>query len=327
MILKQKFPWSKLLFTFRHTSLQRSGERILAATGVAIIVTVIEVMTDVKTYTLTAIPFTIMGVAISIFLGFRNNTAYDRFWEGRILWGQLVNVSRSFARQIITLVVKQPASLQERELDKLGKDGVAVPEPYMAFQQELVRMIIAHVHSLRHLLRDTTPDEELKKYLSKQDLDWLNEQPNVTLGLLQRMGEKIQHAWQKGWIHDFHLPVLEASLTEITAIQGGCERIKNTPFPVTYVILGHRIVAFFCFFLPFGIVDTAGVLTPLVVFLVSLAFFGLDAIGEEIEDPFGTEPHHLPLSALCTTIERNLLGFLQQKNLPAPAEPVDNVLI
>ena len=123
-----------------------------------------------------------------------------------------------------------------------------------------------------------------------------------------------------------HLPVLEASLTEITTVQGACERIKSTPIPGSYTILIHRIVALYCLGLPFGIVSSVGLMTPVVVAIVAYAFYGLDAVGTEIENPFGTDENDLPLSALSRMIEVNLRQRLGESELPELLRPVDGIL-
>jgi putative membrane protein len=121
--------------------------------------------------------------------------------------------------------------------------------------------------------------------------------------------------------------VLERRLSNTTDIQGGCERIKGTPIPFAYSVLIHRIVALYCLLLPFGLVQTVGWLTPVVVALIAYAFFGLDEIGDEIEDPFSTQPQDLPLTALCRTIEVNLLQAIGEQEVPPFMEPVDDVLV
>ena len=116
-------------------------------------------------------------------------------------------------------------------------------------------------------------------------------------------------------------------LSDLTNIQGGCERIKNTPVPYAYGILSHRVVAAFCFCLPLGIVDDVKGYTPFVTAFVSYAFFSLDSLGAEIEEPFGTDPHDLPLSALCRTIEINLRQLLGEEDLPEPLPVIDCIQI
>ena len=310
MIVKKPRTWLRMLFSVHGTSLTRTLPRILLFTGFSLVITVLEVLLHIDTYSLTVTPFALIGVALSIFLGFRNNAAYDRYWEGRKLWGSLVNVSRSFARQTTTFVFAEGAD------DELTD-----------FHCEIVYRTIAYVHSLRHHLRDSSPYDDLKLFLPEDDLRNLDAQKNVPLFILRRIGERIRWAWQQGWIDRFHLSILEDSLTRMTDIQGACERIKNTPIPYAYTILIHRIVAFYCLTLPFGIFTTVGVLTPVVVFSVSHAFLGLEEIGDEIEDPFGTAPEQLPLAALCRTIEVNLRQHLDESPVPELLQPVDDVLV
>ena len=109
-------------------------------------------------------------------------------------------------------------------------------------------------------------------------------------------------------------------------MQGGCERIKNTPILFTYNVLIHRIVAGYCFAIPFGLVETLGVLTPVVVALIAYGFFGLDAIGDEVEQPFELDDNDLPLDAISRTIEINLLESIGEQDIPPPLQPVDGVL-
>jgi putative membrane protein len=286
MIVKPRMSWLRMLFTIRGTSLGDSWPRILVATLIAVVVTVVQVRYNLEKYTLTPAPFTIIGVAISIFLGFRNNTAYNRFWEGRILWGGLVNACRSFTRQVFTLMEvpagEEPALHAEltrgNAVFRNGrqKEPEALPDE---FGKKLVYQTIALAHALRHHLRDTSPWPELEPLLSPPLMAYLRSQPNVPYALLHQMGAQLQQARRQGWVHAYYVPVLEESLKQMTDILGGCERIKNTPIPFTYSVLSHRIVAFFCFLLPLGLVDTAGVFTLIVVFLVSHAFLGLDVIG------------------------------------------------
>lgn len=307
MIVNDNLPWLRMLFSIRSIGMENSWSRILGATLFAAIVTGVQIEFGVQKYGLTPTPFMILGVAIGIFLGFRNNSAYDRFWEGRVLWGRLINAMRSLSRQTVMLI--QP------------------PESESAIRPDLLRLLIAYTHAFRHHLRESNPSPELALYLPPELLATCLTRRNVPLAVLDEVSRRITHAWQQGWIESIHLPVLEASLTEITAVQGGCERIKNTPIPLTYIILCHRLVAFFCFFLPLGLVESVGYFTPLVVFLVSHALFGLDVIGEQIEDPFEYEPHDLPLDAMSRTIEIDLLQAAGEKNLPEPLLPRDGILM
>ncbi len=314
MIVKQNLSWLRLLFSVHGSSITRTFPRILMITAVSVLVTVIEMRYGIDDfYSLTPTPFMLIGVALGIFLGFRNNAAYDRYWEARKHWGQLVNTSRSLARQMHVLIGPRI-------------DGVGDASAVRQFQEDFVERTIAFGHALRHHLRDSDPFDDLGRFLSEPELEFLRTQKNVPTGLLQDMGLRLRTAWKDGWISDYHLPVLEASLTSLTDILGACERIKNTPIPFSYTVLTHRIVAFYCFALPFGLVRTVVELTPVVVFLIAHAFFGLDEIGDEVEEPFGTDPSDLPLTTLCRTIEVNLLQAIGRSNVPELLQPVKGIL-
>ena len=119
---------------------------------------------------------------------------------------------------------------------------------------------------------------------------------------------------------------VDATLSALVAASTACERIKTTPIPFSYTLLLHRTAYFYCFLLPFGLVDTIGFMTPFVVAIVAYTFFGLDALGDEIEEPFGLEPNDLPLDTLCRTIEINLLESLGEPVLHPKLEPVNHCL-
>lgn len=312
MIVLDKSSWLRMVFAVRGSSLADTWPRITLVTVFAAIVTWSPLRQAIEPYTLTTTPFSLIGVSLAIFFGFRNNESYDRYWEGRTLWGRMVNVSRSFTRQVLTLV--------HAEADSQSDDALTL-------RRTVVRSTIAYVHAFRHHLRGTSPENELRQYLTSDDHERLTGQLNVPLAILQQIGERVQQANARGWIDTYHVPVLEESLTEMTAVQGGCERIKGTPIPFTYNVLIHRIVAIYCLALPFGIIETVGVLTPIVVCLISYTFFGLDAIGDEIEQPFELDKNDLPLDFISRTIEINLLQLLGESDIPPPIEPRDGVLL
>ena len=121
--------------------------------------------------------------------------------------------------------------------------------------------------------------------------------------MMHRLSEMVNKAWKSNWINTYHVPMFEERIHEFSNLQGGCERIKSTPIPYIYVVFLHRLVAVYCFALPFGIVDKVGFYTPFVASIVAYAFLGLDAIGDGIENPFEIEPHDLPLSQISSNIE------------------------
>ena len=257
-----------------------------------------------ETFSLTLVPFQLIGLALSIFLGFRNNACYDRFWEARKHWGSLINNSRSFARGVLLMVDDE--------------DDV---------RNGLIQRQLAFAHALRmHLRGETDWSEQLAGLLPEDELASLPDEPNVPQAITRRLGEQLRVEWKTGHIDTFHLTILEARVQADTDIQGACERIKNTPLPASYTILTHRIVGLYCLLLPFGLHGVVGFLTPVVTMMVSYAFFGLDSIGTEIEDPFEKDLNDLPLASLCNIIERDLRKAMGETDLPAVMQPVKGVL-
>ena len=306
MIVKNTH-WLGLIVSLRGTAMRTILPRVATTTLAAVVVTYLQWRYHFFGKGLSALPFSLVGVALGIFLGFRNNTSYDRFWEGRKLWGRLVNASRSLTRQILNLLV-------------IDKDA---PHEVQEVHKELVYRLAGYVHAVRLHLRDDRSTEDLAPFFPAEELEALAKEHNRPIAILQKLGDRLQECWHAGWVHPYHLSLLENTLTELTTIQGACERIKSTPIPFSYTVLIHRIVAFYCFGLPFGICQEVGVLTPLVVGMVSYAFFGLDAIGDEIEQPFGEDSNDLPLGQLSRMIEVNLRQRLGEtpESLPPLRKP------
>jgi len=238
-------------------------------------------------------------------LGFRNNTSYDRFWEGRKLWGSLVNTSRTWAREVLHLTsIEQPLALPSGS------------------QKRQIYRVIGFVHALRLGLRSQLNREELSAYLSAEELDEIMAQLNVPDAILLLVARANREAFLNGELSEYRLVRLTELVSTLSDIQGGCERIRSTPIPHSYTILIHRIVALYVFALPFGLVDTLHFLTPVVVMLVAHTFLGLDAVGDELEDPFGEDLNDLPLSTLSRMIEINLRQSLGERDVPQPLPAV-----
>src|SRR5690606_29085605 len=163
----------------------------------------------------------------------------------RKLWGSLVNVARSLTRQLLTM-------LGPRMIDARGDHQLTVEEidELDRVRHELVYALIAYVHALRHHLRDEDQLADLDGLLPTDVRRSLEHELNRPVAILQWIGDRLRGLYDRGWIHPMHLPVLEGSLTEITTIQGACERIKTTPIPASYTVLIHRIVALYCLGLP-----------------------------------------------------------------------------
>ncbi|GAA4420579.1 bestrophin family protein [Bremerella cremea] len=319
MIVTEKDSWLRMIFAVHGTTFDKIWPRFLVVVSFSIVTTLISYYFPDHKFTLTMAPFTVVGLAIAIFLGFRNNASYDRYWEGRKLWGRMVNVCRSFTMQVNTLV------------DGTNPDANATDESVtVAQRRRMIELTIAYINAVRHRLRDTDATDELMLRLHDDPkLQSYLAQDNIPAAVAAEISNCIQAAWKSGTLNTYHVPILHTSLTEMLAIQGGCERIRSTPIPFTYSVLTHRTVLLYCLALPCGLHDTVGLLTPVVVGLVAYAFLGLDAVGDEIEQPFSVDDNDLPLLFLTTMIERNMrqMSGYPAEELPAPVEPVDHLLI
>jgi putative membrane protein len=312
MIVRERPSGLRLFLTMRGSILTRIWKSLLVTTVLAIMVTFTQGALLHHKITLTTIPFTLIGLPLAIFLGFRNNSAYDRYWEGRKLWGEIVLKSRNLARQCLSLI-----------------DGALPVGADAGLTDVRVRMIhrtIAFAHALRHHLRDSDAAAELKALLSADEWRQLQHASNKPHFLMLQMGTDLRLCIREGRIDSCLAVAIDSTLSAMVASGAACERIKNTPIPFSYTLLLHRTAYLYCFLLPFGLVDTIGFMTPFVVAIVAYTFFGLDALGDEIEEPFGMSANDLPLDAICRTIEINLRESLGEENVPAPLAPVDHCL-
>ncbi len=253
-------------------------------------------------------PFSLVGIALSIFLGFRNNACYDRWWEGRKLWGRLLAASRDLARQ--TMVLARQGGIATGTRSRLVHLN-------MVFVDELVR----------HLRYHDRLNQTAEATLSPEEKELLSKTRNPPDYILQLMGETFAQLRCTGSITDIEFSLFDRTLGEMNGVLAGCERLRNTPVPFGYTLLLHRTAYLFCFMLPFGLADVLGALTPIAAGVVAYTFFGLDALGDELEAPFGTLPNDLPIAAIAKSIEISLRQALGEADLPEVPKPVDTILL
>ena len=309
MIVRPKPSGIKTFLLLRGSVFPRILPALIANTLIATLVTLSHGDLFRLKITLTTIPFTLIGLPLAIFLGFRNNTAYARYWEGRRLWGEIVYKSRILSRQCQTLILE--------DLVAHAKNGL---------HDARIRMIyraIAFAHALRHLLRDSDPKSDIQDLLIPEELEELHNYSNKPDFLLLKMGMDLKSFLIAQKIDSNVAVAIDSTISDMSAAAAACERIKSTPIPFSYTLLLHRTAYIYCFLLPFGLVDTIGFMTPFVVAIVAYTFFALDALGDEIEEPFGLEGNDLPLEALCRAIEINLRESIQDSDIPPPLMPVN----
>lgn len=236
-----------------------------------------------------AAPLAVFGVALSLFLGFRNNAAYDRWWEARRLWGGLLADARSIAREA-DLFLSDP---QDR--------------------RRLLTAMRAFLHQHRCALRGLDPDAAALRDAPAAPT------PDATL---DAMGTLLAAALKHGRMDGFGARTLSSRISGIALAQAGCERIRLTPLPYVYSLLIFRTSWLYCLLLPFALLEPTGWLTPLFAVIVAYTFFGLAEVTEELAHPFGLTANALPLDAICRAAEISLAPHLGEA-APPPLQPVD----
>ncbi|WP_313158180.1 bestrophin family protein [Kluyvera cryocrescens] len=227
-----------------------------------------------------------ISISISVFLGFRNNTAWLRYWEARKLWGDLLIVNRSLMREIMTTT---QTTQQEKKV--------------------VLDLMVTYCETLKSKLRHGPVP--VGRALDYQHLT------TPCNALLQNISQWLyQHRPNEFVYRNFN-----TYLNQISAIQGGCERISNTPIPYAYSLLLHRTVGIFCAVYPLLLIHDFGFLTLLFSIFTTYALLALDAIATELEDPFGTEDNDLPLKAICNAIEIDLREMLKESVVPVKIKP------
>jgi putative membrane protein len=285
MVIRQKYNWFRMLFVLKGSVLPRLAPRLIGLFLFCILITYYHGIFFHVKVSLNAAPFTLMGVALAIFLGFRNSAAYDRFWEGRKLWGALLNNTRSLARQALTMT-------------KLPNGDPQV--------QDFIQLLISFTYALKHQLRKTDAGLDMERLLPASMQNKLEGAQYKPIILLREMSAWVQARKEAGQLDSIQQSCFNRNLDNLSDIVGGCERIASTPIPYTYNVLLHRTVYLYCFLLPFGLVDSIGWVTPLIVTFIGYTFIALDAIIDDIEDPFGDKPNHLALNAMSRMIEHTL---------------------
>ncbi|WP_275255357.1 bestrophin family protein [Achromobacter xylosoxidans] len=305
MIVRPRPSALGLFFVLRGSIIPRIFSRILVITLLSCVVVWMYHRQWFSPTHLSAVPFSLFGLALSVFMGFRNNVCYGRWWEARKQWGDLIVQARSLARESAVLLAASTAN---------------------PVQERLVRRCIGFGYALAARLRDQDVLAAVRPWVQPEELDTLAGNRNVPDALLLAVNRDLAACLRRGELTDILYQALTQRVAQCAAIQAACERIKYTPTPFAYSLLLHRTAWLFCLLLPFGLVGTLEYLMPVAVTIIAYTFFGLDALGDELEDPFGLEENDLPLSALARVIEIDLLDGLGVRPLPEAPQPVDFVL-
>ena len=261
-----------------------------------------------KNLSLPLLPVSILGGALAIFLGFRNNSAYDRWWEARKIWGGITNFSRSFSMEITTFFgVKGNEEYGIENINSMKKD--------------LVFTLIAWLYCLANHLRGIKDLSSLSKYLNEKDQKAIINMNNRPQKLLQIIGQKTKAALDKEIINDFQHIEINRVLTELYNLQGRAERIKFTVFPYYYNFFTQVFLWVFILILPFSLIPNMDLGVIPISVAISFVFYILDQSGKVTEDPFENRAADTPMTTICRNIEIDLLQQLGEKEIPEPISP------
>ncbi|OSR75766.1 hypothetical protein BV326_00597 [Pseudomonas syringae pv. actinidiae] len=240
---------------------------------------------------LPSLPLTLLGSALVVLTSFRNSSAYNRWWEARTLWGAMVNSSRSFARQVLTLVEDD--------------DGI---NPVKAI---LLRRHVAYVKCLSAHLKGVEPGDEIQMLIPREEFERRRDTNNFPNDLLNTSAALLAKEYQAGRLDSIRLARLESTMVDLSSCQGGMERIANTPLPYPYVAFPRLFITLFCLIVPIGLVETLGWFTPLASTVVGFMLLAIEKIGTDLQSPFRDSEHVIQMNALCENIERNLDSMLR----------------
>ncbi|MAD43471.1 MAG: hypothetical protein CMI02_17045 [Oceanospirillaceae bacterium] len=301
MIVRNRPGALALMFVVRGTILTAIYPQLLMLLLFALLIQAVHQWQWLNIPPFSSAPFALLGVAMSIFLGFRNNAAYDRWWEGRLQWGHMVDEVRSLSRSSETLLGDHPQ------------------------RRQLLALVAAYFHALRGRLRSEDASPQLRHWLGEERTAQVLTHSNPADFCLRDAGRLVGGLYRDGAIDTIGVQILDRHLSELAKIQSASERLAGTRMPFAYTVLTHRVAYLYCYLLPFGLVTNMGWLTPVLTVLLGYTFFGLDALSEQLEEPFGREANDLPLEALCRVHEISIAESLGEKP-PAEILPENFIL-
>jgi ion channel-forming bestrophin family protein len=283
--------WFKFAFQFRGSVISAIYQRVIGFGVFSFIVSVLYYFKlPVSQPVLGSI---IPSIVLGLLLVFRTNTAYERFWEGRRLWGNLVNDARNMAWQIGVM-------MNDIEPEDRAK-RIAV-----------MQLVAAFPVACKLYLRSEPVNSELEELMSRTQYLQLKTINNPPLQIVSWIADYLQQQYQRGnaILHYSHVIFLQTTLKSMMESLGHCERILRTPLPLAYSIHLKQLLLIYCLLLPFQLVKDLGWGTAVFVALISFTLLGIEEIGIEIENPFGYDTNDLPLDGICNRIKYDIEEFI-----------------
>jgi putative membrane protein len=282
-------------------------------------------------------PISVIGIAVAFYLGFKNNSSYDRTWEARKIWGSIVNNSRSFGAAVTAFVQGERASSIQKELIYRHIAWLTA----LRFQLRLSR---PWEHIEDRLQKKYTPnvcmeynsklEHELANFINMQEIKSLESASNKATQILKTQSTRLQELQDQGFFEDFRHMEFHHHLVSFYEDQGKSERIKNFPFPRQYASTALWLTLVFCIFLPFGMLDVfknASTFlmwsSPIITGMVIWIFFLMEKIGDYSENPFEGTYNDVPITNIARTIEIDLREMINDNDIPKPIEAENGFLL
>lgn len=301
------------------TAIRYSWKNILYSLSCGFLAWLIHVEFEMEEWAIPISVVAILGTALAIILGFRNSSAYDRWWEARKIWGGVVNESRTFTRQALTIV-----------------DPRNVPVELWENCTRIVRGQIAWINALRLQLREQHDPEtwarDVGRHLRKEDYDFIMTKTNKVTQIGMLLGYAIKELNAHETMDTFSYIQMDDTLTRITDLQGRAERIKSTPLPRPYDYYTMAFLNLFVFFFPFAFIETfIKISAPLMIIpvtgIVSWIFYQIYVFGRVMSNPFENWKTDVALTAICTVIEIDLKETIGDEDVPVLMKPENGALM
>ncbi|MBI1221019.1 MAG: hypothetical protein GC180_00310 [Bacteroidetes bacterium] len=282
-------------------------------------------------------PLGVIGIAVAFYLGFKNNSSYDRTWEARKIWGGIVNDSRTFGASVMAFVQGTNATEIKKELIYRHVAWVTA----LRFQLRLSRPWEHTENRLNGLYSPQVCEEyyqmldgELAKFLSSDEIEKLGKKGNLATQILKIQSERLQELKDEGYFEDFRHMEFHKIVGNLYAGQGKSERIKNFPFPRQYASVALWLAMVFCAIVPFGLIDIFKDsrveilwICPFLNGLITWVFFLMEKIGDYSENPFEGTYNDVPITSISRSIEIDLREMLDETDIPSPLEDVHGFLL
>ncbi|UHG89663.1 bestrophin family protein [Spirosoma oryzicola] len=310
--------------------------------------TIICLLYSLAGWTFLAIPFVpvaTIGTAVAFYVGFKNNSSYDRLWEARRIWGSITNASRSWGIMVLDYISSaQPNDLLEKAELKTTREKLIYrhlayitalrvqlrQKPVWELHHNPAHDIIERIESFRQC----SLDKELSRFLSDTEVEALIKHPNPATYLLRQQSADLRRLREDNQLSEYYHVDLERMLVEFYNQQGACERIKSFPFPRQYAYFSFIFTWLFIAVLPYGLLTEMAKVSGWHIWLtvpfftvIAWIFNTMEIVGDTSENPFENSINDIPMTAICRNIEIDLRDMLGETELPKRVQAIDNILM